>query len=151
MPVPIFRYDGDYIGMFGDRSIRARFVPCHPRIHHRDISSYLYHHPMLTDLDRRLLQEARDLNIDESAWVWEDAELVVYLSNMPLVLFSGYRTNKFVIFLSSMGEPTHKVDEKGWRLWIRDGLIGFWSLVTSAPRRLAQYVSNVTRLAIRGQ
>ncbi|XP_078594914.1 uncharacterized protein LOC144872512 [Branchiostoma floridae x Branchiostoma japonicum] len=138
-------YTGWYSGRYGQTL--ARFVPCLNGIHHRDISSYLYEHGhQLTDTDRRMLQDGITLHLSHPAWVWKDAETTVYLSDMPVVFYSGYGTNKFVVYQDVGNNPTHAVEEKGWWLWLRDGLISVWGSIADAARAVAGYVTSVPRI-----
>eukprot|EP00058_Branchiostoma_floridae_P021270 XP_002606760.1 hypothetical protein BRAFLDRAFT_82402 [Branchiostoma floridae] len=115
-----------------------RTVNCYPYMQHRDISNFIYEYQdSLPNIDRRLLQEARSLVINESQWVREDMQLTVYGTLVHVVFYSGDRRNKFVVHLNKEDRPTYVVEERGWRLKLRDGFKTCWGWVKDAACKAA--------------
>ncbi|CAH1264580.1 Hypp3489 [Branchiostoma lanceolatum] len=113
-------------------------VHCSPHIHHTNVSGVLYgYHGTLADVDRRLLQETMTLVTSESRWVWESAQITVNGKNVKVVFYSGARTNKYVVHLTGDDSPIQRVEEKGWRLWFRDGVVTIWSTVKEVAAKVA--------------
>ncbi|XP_035677330.1 uncharacterized protein LOC118416346 [Branchiostoma floridae] len=129
--------------------ILVKDVDCSPYIHHTDISGFLHdNYDRLVDTDRRLLQEAMTLVTREDSWVMKNAQLTVYGKLMKVVFFSKARTNKYVVHLTGEDRPTQQVEEKGWKLKVRDGFKTAWGWMKNAAGKALGALSGVARLAI---
>ncbi|XP_066283097.1 uncharacterized protein [Branchiostoma lanceolatum] len=124
-------------------------VDCSPYIYHGDITSFLYkHYERLLETDRRLLREATTLVTSESRWVMKNAQLTVYGKRMKVVFFSKDKTNKYVVHLTGEDRPTQQVEEKGWKLQVRDGFKTAWGWMKNAASTAFGALSGMARLAI---
>ncbi|XP_035677332.1 uncharacterized protein LOC118416347 [Branchiostoma floridae] len=122
-----------------------RTLDCSPWIDHNDIAGVLRnYYDLLADPKTRrlLLQQTQTLlTLETRRWVWKDAQITVHGPRMEVVFFSGDRTNKYVVHLDGDDRPINSVVEKGWRLWLTDGV---WAVVT-APWRLLKGLAGAIR------
>ncbi|XP_066283283.1 uncharacterized protein [Branchiostoma lanceolatum] len=139
------------------RKVLETNVHCPEYIDHSDIAKFLYdNNDRLADTDRRLLQEALELITSQPKWVRKHATVAVYGQLVRATFCSGDRTNKFVVQLNSEDRPTHVVEERGWRLWFRDGFKTAWgwfkdvagSLVGPLVKSAGSLVGPLANLAI---
>ncbi|XP_066285808.1 uncharacterized protein [Branchiostoma lanceolatum] len=132
------------------REVLNRTVNCSPYVHHTDISEFIYEHQHnLPNIDRRLLQEAMSLVINESQWVREDMMLTVIGTLVHVVFYSGDLRNKHVVHLNSEDRPTYVVTERGWRLKLRDGFKTCWGWLKGAAGKVAGALAGgLAKLAI---
>ncbi|CAH1264582.1 Hypp3030 [Branchiostoma lanceolatum] len=127
-----------------------RTVNCYQYVHHTDIQSFIrQHHYDLCPMDRRLLQEAMSVVINESQWVREDMRLTVIGIFAHVVFYSGDLRNKYVVHVNGENRPTYVVEERGWCLKLRDGFKTCWGWVKSAAGAVTGALAGgLTRLAL---
>lgn len=127
----------------------TKSVDCGPYIAEGDINQLLGEISPLDDKDRRLLQKARSLILEESRWVWKHGEIHIKGHYIDITLYAGDRVNKYVVTLDDEDRIKCYTTDKGWRLKFRDGAVSVWNFFKGAVKTVAGAIGGgATKAAI---